>query len=656
MFEPITVKKRKYPLLVAAAVLFAVAVCFALLFFSGRMVMPAPSSHRVSDFRSLAELAEEGVPDGDTVIFTGDFKLEDSVVFDSAVSLDFQKKPDFNGYSVTVTGDADLDISLTAAQGVRLSVGEVIFDCPDCDLTWKADSVPEMFLAGKYMNFESLNGVKVSDGGLGGKGKARITAVTLKKEDNPWLGRDIECDISGKEITATLPYLVSGFDIQNVRLSVQADGEYSYIGCLNSDGSVNMTGKAVISVSDGEETYNYRLLARRDGLDLPVIYIDTEDNCQITSKDEYVNATLTIDSNGYEDFESVEFAQIRIEGRGNSSWEFDKKPYKLRFSEKISVFGLAEATDYALFANYTDKSLMRNRVALEMAKELSFDYTPTQYPADVFLNGDYIGVYTFGEHLETGEGRVDIKPELGVDDTEYFIEVGGVESGVNTKGYDYFHAGLIEFALIKAPIAQYMTDSQFCFIRDWFLKTNEAIVSGQNYSDYIDVGSLIDWLIMTELTNNTDSAFRRSCYFTKKAGGKLKMGPVWDHDLAFGNFIRDSEDYSTWATSTDDDYVGTTWSTYLFEDEEFMHLFALRWMQVKDKLLDRAYEVIETTAEQINRSQVYNFTVWDILDERVKFERNDVTEYNTFKKQVLYLMDFLETRSEWLDKTLSKYL
>ena len=84
--------------------------------------------------------------------------------------------------------------------------------------------------------------------------------------------------------------------------------------------------------------------------------------------------------------------------------------------------------------------------------------------------------------------------------------------------------------------------------------------------------------------------------------------------------------------------------------------FALRWMQVKDKLLDRAYEVIETTAEQINRSQVYNFTVWDILDERVKFERNDVTEYNTFKKQVLYLMDFLETRSEWLDKTLSKYL
>ena len=404
------------------------------------------------------------------------------------------------------------------------------------------------------------------------------------------------------------------------------------------------TGCVVTRDSAGKER-RFALRLLRQDLSIPGVFIETEKEEPITSKRQYVSATFSMSGAG----ESVLETHIRIRGRGNSTWKWDKKPYKISFDEDVSLFGLAPARSYALFASYADKSLMRNRVASVMAQELSFSYCPTQFFVHLFLNGTYQGVYGLGEHLEEGEGRVEVLHKPGARDCGFFLEVGGVESDVNVRGIDYFHAGLLKFILIKSPDPEDMTSEQLSYIRSYLQKANEAVKSGEGIEEYVDMTSLIDWLIMTEWTNNTDCAWRRSTYMTKDAGGKLVMGPVWDFDLAFGNFSKDKAGFDTWVSfSEDDDYVGETWSTYLLQDPAFRTAFKARFLEVRDRVLHTALDEIDRNAADLSDAAALNFEKWDILGRKVAFERHDTSDYPTYESQIRYLKDFLIDRAAWL--------
>ena len=157
-------------------------------------------------------------------------------------------------------------------------------------------------------------------------------------------------------------------------------------------------------------------------------------------------------------------------------------------------------------------------------------------------------------------------------------------------------------------------------------------------------------MILTEWSNNTDCAWRRSTYLKKDSGEKLEMATVWDFDLAFGNFSKDVQDYSTWATTNEeDDYVGTTWSTYLLEDPEFQAAFRARWLEVRDRLLDLALTEIDRQYDEVRESAAENFRLWRILGKKVAFERKDTNRYPTYESQIRYLKEFLTQRAEWID-------
>jgi hypothetical protein len=293
---------------------------------------------------------------------------------------------------------------------------------------------------------------------------------------------------------------------------------------------------------------------------------------------------------------------------------------------------------------------MRNHVAQVMASTLSFEYSPTQAFVDVFLNGEYLGVYNLGEHLEAGEGRVEVEYDAGAVDCGYFLEAGGVVSGVDVNGMNYFHADLLKFVLIKSPEYESLTTEQFQFIKNYFLEANAAIKKGKGYEKYLDMESVIDWLIMTEITYNTDCSWRRSTYFKKNPGEKLVMGPVWDFDLAFGNFSKDNAGFDTWVSSEpDDDYIGETWSTYLLKDPEFQKAFRKRWKEVSEDLKNVALSEIERSYEILSPSADLNFKRWDILGKKVAFERHDTTNYKTYSSQIYYLQNFLIERFAFID-------
>lgn len=260
-----------------------------------------------------------------------------------------------------------------------------------------------------------------------------------------------------------------------------------------------------------------------------------------------------------------------------------------------------------------------------------------------------------GEQVEVKSGRIEAEDAVSEVDITYLLEVGGSEDG-DVLGQDFFHAGELRFVAVKNPDEDELTPAQFAYIQEYAQKANDAVVSLGRYEDYIDVDSLIDWLIIHEWSFNIDSCFRRSCFLTKQPGGKLTMGPIWDFDLAFGNFSRDEGNYQVWASvGTEEGYVKPNWMNHLMQDPRFMEKFKARWQEVKDLLLQKALSAIDDMAERIGPSQEMNFQVWKIWDIRAGYQAKEMVKRNTYDKQLAYLKTFIQTRYDWIDSQLTSF-
>lgn len=609
----------------------------------------SPLEYPVSGYEQLSRLAsEDQLPrllNGGKIHIGKEVSLSESLVFSALVKLDVDAPISFNGHTLTFASEKEGVFEVKTAIGTGIDGTSLLFDAPRASLLWTGEgAVPALSTVAKGSNVKSYNGEAMP---LGGEGRA-IPKLILYGEGVENLPDETVFEAKGNLLIATLPYLVSKNALSGANFALSCeDGTASLEGSI-SDG-------VVVTRDSGGKERRYALSLERDPNRIPVVHLETEDGAEITSKTQYQSATFALDG-GESEYDSLAETHIRIRGRGNSTWKWEKKPYKIHFDEPTSILGLPAAEEWALFSNYADKSLMRNRLAQVMAAELSFEYCPTQVCVDVFLNGEYLGVYTLGEHLESGEGRVEVDYDMSRTDCGYFLEAGGVVAGVDVKGMNYFHAGLVNFVLIKTPDYNQLTSEQFEYIHQYMLRTDEAIKKGEGYEEYIDVDSVVDWLIMIELSCNTDCTWRRSTYFTKDPGGKLVMGPMWDFDLAFGNFSKDNPGDDTWVSSEpDDDYVGETWSTHLLEDPEFQARFKARWLEVRDTLVNTAMEEIERQYALNSPSAELNFKRWDILGKKVAFERHDTKDYLTYSSQIYYLQDFILNRAAWLDEQVANF-
>ncbi len=603
----------------------------------------------VSSYRQLARLASPDLlpklSDGATLRITEEISMEESLCFSALAKLDITAPVFFGGNTLTFSSDKEGTYEVKTALGAGIDGTSLLFDSPRSALLWMGEgAVPALSTVAKESNVRTYNGAASP---LGGEGKA-IPSLVLYGEEGGELPLETVFEVEGNLLTANLPYLVSEKSLNDANFALSCKD-----GTATLQGSI-FDGVIVTKDSEGKER-RFAVRANRDPNLIPVVHLETEGGAEITSKSQYISATFALDGSTTQ-YESLSETHIRIRGRGNSTWKWDKKPYKIHFDEPTSILGLPAAEEWALFSNYADKSLMRNRLAQVMASTLSFEYCPTQVCVDVFLNGEYLGVYTLGEHLEEGDGRVEVEYDMASTDCGYFLEAGGVVAGVDVKGMNYFHAGLVNFVLIKMPETGSLTSEQFEYIHQYMLRADEAIKKGEGYEAYLDVDSVIDWLIMIELSCNTDCSWRRSTYFTKDPGGKLVMGPVWDFDLAFGNFSKDNHGDDTWVSSEpDDDYVGETWTTHLLEDPEFKARFKKRWQDVRDTLVNTAIEEIERQYTLNSPSAELNFKRWDILGKKVAFERHDTTKYRTYSSQIYYLEDFITNRAAWMDEQVANW-
>jgi hypothetical protein len=535
---------------------------------------------------------------------------------------------------------------------IDLGIGEgdeiPYIDAPYTDLIWQAEGAPDENFAALYMNVRSYNGVQMAEYGLGGTGSGKLLSLDFRSGSG--IAGEFPWEIKGNTVTLRMPLHYSEDYMKYARLDFELTSGTAAPNpeAVNGDGSIYLTRFHSLTVTDEEgRTRVYSVdISRRYG-NIPVIYIETSGGAEIESKEEYLDCRVAVMNTASSGFATVPYTDARIRGRGNSTWKWDKKPYRIKFSSGVSLFGLHKAKDWVLLANYADKSLIRNSVAFDMARGLSFDFVPHQYPVDVYVNGEYQGVYGIGEQIERNQERVDIDLNYDDPDTGYLLEVCGSDEG-DVNGVDFFHAGKLIFVTIKSPDTKKMSKEHFKFISDYVRAADRAVQALGDYYEYVDAESLYDWIIMCELTCNIDTAFRRSCFITKDKGGKLKFGPLWDFDLAMGNFSRDGGDYESWA-ATGREYVGDTWFTFLLNDPKFTEPFKARWFEVRDGILERAMEAIDRYAALLDYSQQENFTRWPIWDVKAGYQPSSMKKVNTYEKQIQFLKDWLTARAEWLD-------
>ena len=605
----------------------------------------APPSITVATFEDLTALAEgNSILAGDTVCLAGDMEITAPVTFTVPVELRIAAAVTCAYHISFDTRDAGT-IRITVAEGVDTSLLDLRFDAPNCDLYWEEPPYASAEAAAEVVNVRSFNDLDLRAlYGLGGTGETELLSVTMNTDDTT-----LSWSPDGNVFYLAVSYLTSDAALKNAAVQLTLSDGTELTETLDLTAGPHY----YTATDENGQTRVYKLIAQRITYNLPVVYIEIDNGAEVWSRDYYLNASITIDSsNAAGDFPSLETTRVQIRGRGHFTWNFAKKPYKLRFSSKTSVLGMNASKNWVLLANYLDRSLLQNYVALEMGKVMTnIPYHSTQYPVDVFVNGSYRGVYTIGEQLEAKKERIDLEESYTEVDTDYLLEVGGSDDG-DVNGVDYFHAGTLRYVSVKHPDTAQMTAEQMAFLTDYVKTADDAVKNLSNYEDYIDVDSLIDWVIIHELTYNLDCCFRRSCYLIKEAGGKLKMGPIWDFDLAFGSFYRyQSGDWATIGESGG--YVGITWMNYLRNDPAFMARLTARWNEVKEELLQRGLDSIDTMSVLVSPSAEMNFEVWDILGKSLSAQPWYHTQYDTYEKMTGRLRTWLTDRYHWLDSQLN---
>ena len=176
---------------------------------------------------------------------------------------------------------------------------------------------------------------------------------------------------------------------------------------------------------------------------VPLIEITTKNNEFPKDKENYVSGELAIKNQSNGDW-ILDKQAMGIRLRGNSTSAAPKKPFRIKFDKKVSLFGLPEAKSWVLLANYFDKTGIRNYLAYLTANKLdNLYFQPSSILVDVTFNGEYLGNYLLCEQMQTGNGRVDIENKNWniKDNPTFFLELDALErikeDGL-TYGVSYF--------------------------------------------------------------------------------------------------------------------------------------------------------------------------------------------------------------------------
>lgn len=389
--------------------------------------------------------------------------------------------------------------------------------------------------------------------------------------------------------------------------------------------------------------------------ELPKLRIDAAEDFENIDRETWVEASYTLEL-GTKVFGSGEYEGTgQVKGRGNSSWTYDKKPYSIKLDSKASWLDIPKTKKYAVIPSYNDGSLMRNYITYKgFAGLYGIGYVPKCEFVDVYLNGEYNGIYLLTERIDIEKSKVDIE-EADADNMS-----GGylIEKDVNGRvDFDsdlwfpcpYWANQAKDYFVLKAPepddpvLSRRMRD----YLQGHMQRVHDAIMgeSGEDWHDYVDTSSWVDFIIVQEIAKNIDGPMKTSCWMYKDRGDDhIYMTAPWDFDFAYGRVNwnnaspahNDADDCPN--ADTPDGFMivnsSNPWMDRLYDTEpEFSRALKERYTAYRGTLIDGLLPMIDEQAAYLSVVQQPNYELW----------------HKSFHSAVEFLRTWLESRIGWLD-------
>ena len=382
---------------------------------------------------------------------------------------------------------------------------------------------------------------------------------------------------------------------------------------------------------------------------LPKLMVNTSGGVSIQDKVNWIPSTYELSIDGT----VLHSGGTGIRGRGNSTWNMEKKPYNLNLNVSTPILGFPTHRRWALLANYADKTLLRTDLAFKMGN--IFDnmvWVPRSEHIEFYLNGNYQGLYQITENVRVDLNRVNINPISTANPD------GGFLLEICQRMEDPFHWwSTLGFAFncsspdsgLNAVIPGTQT-TLFDKIKSYIFEVEDTLrshnLSQQRWKDYLDIDSFIDFYLVNEIAKDEDAHGMSSIYmYYNPATGKLHKGPIWDFDISMGNYKDKAGEHPEGFH-----IKNSIWYERLFREQDFVLAVKRRWNEKKAEVQALTHYLDERIIF-LEEAQERNFERWPILD-RIVWP--NVVALGSHAAEVEYLKTWLNRRIAWLDAEINK--
>lgn len=450
-------------------------------------------------------------------------------------------------------------------------------------------------------------------------------------------------------------------------------------------------GEHILHVKTEDNNTEYALTILYSA-SLPTMYINTDSESL-----DYIHADKENRESGnftlFDENADVHYhSKIKtIKCRGNASFNHtDKKSYKLQLHEKADLLGMGAGENWLLISNAFDETMLRNLITFDMARQLKVPYTPEAKHVNLYINGEYRGLYLLSEKVEIGENRValqdmeDITEKLNknkdMSDFPVFnatdnrlAAVKGVEvenePDDNTGGYllevelDFrweeepsgFITSRMQPVVVKSP--EYATRRQMEYISQFYQDFEDALFSedgysdhtGNYYTDYIDMDSFVRRYLIEEIVKNRDTIYTSQFFYkpSNTESTKLHAGPVWDYDgaIAAKGTVADTYELSDPNGLYACDFGDCNIYRGLYMHQDFRQTAIDLFLSEGSSIIEKEINgKIQEMAEQIEDAVIMDAYLWDVFPDAATPEQKK----NCYMEEVKKITDFLAERNKYL--------
>ena len=377
---------------------------------------------------------------------------------------------------------------------------------------------------------------------------------------------------------------------------------------------------------------------------VPIVEVNVENGAPVDSKETWLNCSVRIG----EDYFDTVVSDGKIRGRGNATWkDYPKKPFRIKFNSKESPFGFPANKDWVLLAEYNDHSFLRLPYMCEVSKAAGAEYTINYQYVNLYLNGEYQGLYILTDQVKVGKNRVNVEDDgFLIEEDKYFDKEPLWFSTASGFNFSFKYPDADDGAIV-------LGDDNYNFITTFFSNLETALtniaIAPEAVSAKVDYTSFAKWYLVQELTGNWEP---NRFYVLESRASKLKMYPAWDPEWSMGlaknNNPANGDGWYFPPEQPDNEAV--IWRTrqyypWLFNDPSFVSALKSEWNSMKPHLLEVNARINEVETE-ISMAQVDNFAKWPTLNE---CHCAALIALGSWEAEVDYVKSFFVNRISWMD-------